>query len=409
MTEPSPPTDDQLRAECLRLLAFATGAVDPRGGFGWQDDEGVPDPEEPLHLWINARMTHVFCLAHLMGVDGADALADRGLAAIDTLLHDRDHGGWWSSVRAPGEPVAAVKAAYDHDFVLLAASSAVQAGRPGARELLADAVDVIQSRFWDEEAGAMVESWDGSWSTLDGYRGANANMHAVEAFLAAADATGEPVWLTRATRIAGRLIDTQAREHDWRLPEHFDAEWRPDLEYARDNPADPFRPYGATIGHSLEWARLLLHLEAALAAQPGSEPPPWLRESAQALFDRAVQDGWDVDGAPGLVYTVDWDGAPVVRQRMHWVVAEGIAAAAALHQATGDEEYLTWLARWWAYAEDHLIDLRGGWRHELDPSNQPAATVWHGKPDAYHVVQAMLVPRLPLAPGLAAALGHDRA
>src|SRR4051812_32618409 len=102
MTEPSPPTDDQLRAECLRLLAFATGAVDPRGGFGWQDDEGVPDPEEPLHLWINARMTHVFCLAHLMGVDGADTLADRGLAAIDTLLHDRDHGGWWSSVSAPG-------------------------------------------------------------------------------------------------------------------------------------------------------------------------------------------------------------------------------------------------------------------------------------------------------------------
>ena len=31
--------------------------------------------------------------------------------------------------------------------------------------------------------------------------------------------------------------------------------------------------------------------------------------------------------------------SPVVRQRMHWVLAEAICAAAALHKATGDAGY----------------------------------------------------------------------
>ena len=71
----------------------------------------------------------------------------------------------------------------------------------------------------------------------------------------------------------------------------------------RDRPDDQFQPYGATVGHGLEWSRLLLHLEASLA-----DPPDWLLPAAEALFDRAVADGWAVDGADGFVYTTDWDG-----------------------------------------------------------------------------------------------------
>ena len=44
----------------------------------------------------------------------------------------------------------------------------------------------------------------------------------------------------------------------------------------------------------------------------------------------------------------------------------------------------------------------GSWHHELDPANRPAATTWPGTPDLYHAVQATLIPRLPLAPGLPA-------
>jgi mannose/cellobiose epimerase-like protein (N-acyl-D-glucosamine 2-epimerase family) len=408
---PSVPGRAFLDAEARRLLAFAQGASDPRGGFGWLDDDGGLDASKPLQLWVNARMTHVFGLADLLGVDGADAMVDRGLAVLAGPLHDDEHGGWWSAVDAGGRPVVTTKSAYDHAFVLLAATTALQAGRPGAADLLRDAADVVERHFWDDEAGACVDTWDAAWQRAEPYRGANANMHAVEAFLAASDATGDGVWLGRALRIAERLIDREARSAGWRVPEHYDAHWNPVPDYARETPADPFRPYGSTIGHGMEWSRLLVHLDAAhsLAVESERAAPPWLVPAAQALFDTAASDGWAADGAPGFVYTVDWDGAPVVRQRMHWVVAEAVAAAAALYQATGESRYLTHYEEWWQYARTSMVDeVNGSWHHELDPDQHPARTVWSGKPDIYHALQATLLPRMPLAPTLAAALATRR-
>ena len=129
--------------------------------------------------------------------------------------------------------------------------------------------------------------------------------------------------------------------------------------------------------------------------------------AAQALFGQAVADGWAVDGADGFVYTTDWDGSPVVRDRMHWVAAEATAAAAALWARTGDSSYATSYERWWDYTDAHLIDReRGSWHHQLDAANRPIATVWPGKPDLYHAFQATLFPRLPLSPTLATALSR---
>jgi sulfoquinovose isomerase len=196
-----------------------------------------------------------------------------------------------------------------------------------------------------------------------------------------------------------------AEPQGWRIPEHFDRDWQPMLEHNADRPDDPFQPYGATVGHGLEWSRLLLHLEASL----GEDAPDWLLSSATALFDRAVADGWAVDGADGFVYTTDWSGRPMVRDRMHWVVAEGFAAAAALHRPTGDDRYPQLARTWWAYAERYLIDREhGSWHHQLNPQNEVIGTVWPGKPDLYHAVQATLVPRLALAPSLATTLAAGR-
>jgi len=235
---------------------------------------------------------------------------------------------------------------------------------------------------------------------LDRYRGVNANMHTVEAYLAAGDVTADAVWHERAGRIAVRVAGWAAA-NDWRIPEHFDATWTPLLEHNRDEPAHPFRPYGATVGHGLEWARLLLSVDATL----GDAAPAGLGEAAVALYDRAVADGWDADGAPGFVYTTDWSGEPVVRSRMHWVLAEAVNAAEALRQATGESRYADDAAQWWSYADRVLIDHdRGSWHHELDTHNRPAGTVWPGKPDVYHAYQAAILPELPIAPSFATAL-----
>ena len=57
-----------LERETARLLDFARGSR-VRGGFGWLDADGVPDPGQPLQLWITTRMTHVFALGHLLACE----------------------------------------------------------------------------------------------------------------------------------------------------------------------------------------------------------------------------------------------------------------------------------------------------------------------------------------------------
>lgn len=347
-------------------------------------------------------MTHVFSLAHLLGIGGADELVDHGVEGLTGKLRDSHHGGWFTSVDA-NRPADGDKGGYEHAFVLLAAASAEAAGHPQAGPLLNDALSVHDRWFWDDEYGMVVDRWDRSFARLDPYRGINANMHTVEAYLAVGDVTGERLWHQRALRIAHRMIDA-ARTNDWRIPEHYDQSWRPRLDHNRDRPDDRFRPYGATVGHGLEWARLLLHLHASTPEQGGE-----LVKAAVGLFDRAVGDGWHVDGAPGFVYTTDWDGAPIVTSRLHWVLTEAINAAAALQLATGDRRYARWYDTWWEYAETYLIDRKSGsWHHELDATNHPAAQIWEGKPDVYHALQAALIPQLPLAPSLAVSLARGR-
>ena len=384
-----------LNDQAVALTGFARRALRPTGGFVWLDHQGRLDVSQPLHTWITARMTYVFALAHLRGEPGAGHLADHGLAALRGRLRDAQHGGWYTS-----SPDDDAKSAYAHAFVVLAAATATLADRAGAAELLTDVLAVVENRFWDDTLGRTRESFVADWSATEPYRGANSSMHLVEAFLAAGDATGEPVWYERAARICAHLVHDVARERDWRLPEHFTADWSPWPDYHRDQPADPFRPYGVTVGHQLEWARLLLHVESALP-----DAPAWLLADAMALFDAATTRGWDVDGAEGFVYTLDFDDRPVVRARMHWVVAEAIAAAAVLRQRTGDASYERWYRRFWDFAGRYLIDPdNGNWHHELGPDNLPAATVWSGKPDVYHAYQAVLLPTVPLRPTVARAL-----
>ena len=134
---------------------------------------------------------------------------------------------------------------------------------------------VIGQHFWSDAEGCARDSWNAAFTETEPYRGANSNMHSVEAYLAAGDASGDRVWHQRALSIATHLIDGHARASAWRVPEHYDANWHPLPDYNDDRRADQFRPYGTTPGHSFEWARLLLDLEAALTApHPAPAPAP---------------------------------------------------------------------------------------------------------------------------------------
>jgi mannose/cellobiose epimerase-like protein (N-acyl-D-glucosamine 2-epimerase family) len=288
-------------------------------------------------------------------------------------------------------------------FVVLAASTATVAGRPGARALLDDALAVVLDRFWDAEAQMPYESYALDFSDLEDYRGGNAAMHLVEAFLAAADATGDEVWRERATAVCVRMVGGAAAG-GWRMPEHFDATWTVRPDYNIDEPSHPFRPYGATPGHAFEWARLLLSLSAAYADAPAA-----LSDAAQQLAATAADDAWDAR-IGGFVYTTDLAGVPVVTERFHWVACEAVAACWALDAANGDSAWYDRASTYWAWIRDNVVDdaAPGGWRHELDEDNVPVERTWIGRPDVYHALQAVLLPSTSITHGLALDLAERR-
>ena len=177
--------------------------------------------------------------------------------------------------------------------MILAATSALLAGRPGAEELLEDALKLYDLRFWNEEEGLSCDTWNTEFTVLDDYRGLNANMHTVEAFLAVADAAGKEEYRVRAGRIIDHVLGW-ASDNQWRIPEHFTKDWTPDLECNKDQPADQFKPYGATPGHGIEWARLITQWALSTYKEDTQGAARYI-EAAENLFNRAVKDAWNAD------------------------------------------------------------------------------------------------------------------
>lgn len=401
----SPVHHQWLADEEHRLLSFYEAhALDDRVGYAPLDAAGEPETGAARELWLHCRMIHCFALEHLRGRPGAADIASHGLRTLEKWFADGEDGGWFAALAPDGSAADTTKSAYAHAFAVLAGASATQASLPGGAETLAEALRVVDERFWQADEQAVIDACTRDWVPIEpGYRGQNANMHLAEAYMAAAEALADDRYAVRALRIAERIIDVGARGRRWRVPEHFDADWRVVPDYNADAPADRFRPFGSLVGHWFEWSRLLLQLDALL---PGRAP--WARDAARDLFAAGVAEGWDGERG-GIGYSVDFEGRAVNPARMHWVLAEAIGAAVGLAQVVRDDEYEHWYRRFWDYVARFHIDRRGGgWWHELDENGEPSGGTWAGKPDLYHALQATLYARSQPGAGLLAAAREGR-
>lgn len=398
--------------EILHLLEFASKSRH-QWGFAWLDNEGNITSGNPLELWITSRMVHCFALGSMLHTLLPDAkcceyyeLTRHGIACLHKFFHDSTKGGYYSSISS--ETGLATrgrserKEAYSHAFVILAASSALVAGIDEAETLLEDALQISTERWWDDQAGMVKESYNRDFTECEPYRGLNAAMHTVEAYLATFDARRDEEYLHRAKRMVEYVVGEMAPASDWRLCEHFSASYEPLLDFNKDKPEDAFRPYGATPGHSFEWGRLALQT-VVMCRKSGIDISSSVLGNALHLIDAGKRDGWYRDGAPGYVYTVDFDGTPVNRNRMYWVACEAVLAANVAQKI--DEEN----ASQWSLLEHEALDFlytycreeSGKYVHELDETNKPAFSTWQGKPDIYHTLQAMLINDLPATPTFA--------
>lgn len=374
------------------LLEFGRQFPAPDGSSYYLGDDGTPWQDRNRETWITSRMLHVYSIGTMLGDKESKALAESALRGLRGALKDTEHGGWYSGFRADGE-ILPNKQCYAHAFVILSASSAMLAKIDGAEELLKEALELFDLRFWDEKEKLCADTWNTEFTVLDDYRGLNANMHTVEAFLAVADALSDEKYRQRAGWIIEHVIKWFS-ENSFRIPEHFTKDWKEDLECNKEQPADQFKPYGATPGHGIEWARLISQWALSTYRTEGSSILTGKYvEAAEALYNRAIKDAWNVDGAEGLVYTTDWEGKPVIHDRMHWTLAEAINTSSVLWQITNNQRYANDYSKFMKYLDEKVLDHENGsWFHQLNEKNEVIGTVWPGKSDLYHAFQATWIP-----------------
>lgn len=387
------------------LLSFGKKFPSEGGSSYYLGDDGTPWTDRPRETWITCRMAHVYSIGKMLGVDGCGELAEAAIKGISEELYDKKSSGWYAGLTANGD-ILPDKQCYAHAFVILAGTSAYLADVNGAKELLDKALKVYDEKFWDEKEGLAVDTWNTDFTELSSYRGLNANMHTVEAFLAAADALSDDKYRVRAGRIIDRVI-SWAKDNNWRIPEHFTSDWTADLECNIDNKADQFKPYGATPGHGIEWARLITQWAISTYKDDNSSLQSYI-DAAVNLYNIAISDAWCREGEPGIAYTTDWDGNPVVKDRMHWTLAEAINTSAVLYNVTEDIKFSNDYAMFMEYLDACVHDkTNGSWFHQLDEHNNVIGTVWPGKSDLYHAFQSTLIPYNDVSVSIAKAVKNQ--
>jgi len=347
-------TREFLQTHTESILAFYEPVVrDPKGGFfqNFRDDGSVYDPVN-RHLVSSTRFVFNYAEAYRRGY--GDHYADwarMGLKYLET--HHRvdatGHFGWMH-----GDELDNTAMAYGQAFVILAYSHAHLAGLTDGTAAISAVHQLLDEQFYEPEHRAYADERSADLQTLDPYRGQNANMHLCEAYIAAYRATQDPIYFDRANSLARRFAGELAGVSGGLIWEHYDADWNPDWQYNIDKPDDLFKPWGFQPGHQNEWAKLLLQLNAL-------KPDSWYVERAKALFDDAVEKGWDSEFG-GLVYGFAPTGEFADAQKYFWVQAESLAAAYRLYKVTGEAQYLDWYNRIWQYSWDNLVDHQyGAW------------------------------------------------
>lgn len=330
--------------------------VDPgRGGFVERLTlQGKPDYHAIRRLRVQARQIYVFSHASILGWDsGGKTLAANGFDyLVDRGWRADGEPGWVHLLTPEGKIEDPRRDAYDHAFVLLACAWAYRA--TGDSQILDVAEETLA--YLDEAMGAKNGGWlEGA--PHSGPRRQNPHMHALEAFLALYQATGEQRWLDRALDIFKLFEAHFMCGESGRLTEYFEDDWRP----ANGAHRDRYEP-----GHHAEWIWLLHRY----AQETGADTA----DHAAALYDYAVNRGMDRDSG------FFWDevtGTGEVRRasRRCWPQTELLKARLARIEAGANGE-----AREEAEATlDALMDVyltpqpEGGWMDRFDAEGRPAA------------------------------------
>ena len=373
-----------LKKHIISILNFYNkNAYDSNGGFfhSFLDDGTIFDKKN-RHIVSSTRFIYNYANAFHMTQDKKYInLCKHGLKFLNSQhkILNTNHFAWQISE----EKIVDGRAmAYGHAFVMLAGAWAFRVGIDEGKTLLDETWNFMDKFFWEEEHTAYADERSQDLKTLNPYRGQNANMHAVEALLAAFEATGEDKYIERSNSIAYQFTMNLAEYSEGQVWEHYSEDWKIDWQYNKEKPDDTFKPWGFQPGHQVEWAKLLLQLDYHF-------PQNWHKQKAIYLFDEAIKYGMD-EKYGGIVYGYSSEGKFTNANKYFWVQAEALAASWRLYIKTNNNKYYDFYISLWKWCWNNFIDHQyGGWFSILNQAGEKLSNVKStlGKTD-YHTMGA---------------------
>ena len=362
-------------------LWWCFGADHAGGGFHERLGQDLVPLRVERRALVQARQTHVFATAALMGWTGPwMAAVDHGLDYLARRFR-RPDGLYRRAVDADGAVADDLARLYDQAFVLLALATSARAipGRQAALEAEARALATAVRRVFACDGG--------------GYRADDAGMiyltdpvmHLFEAVLAWTEITDGDYWRGWAKEIAEHFLTCMVDADDGRIVEEFDARWAP-FDGPEGRRLEP--------GHHFEWAWLMERWSRLIRqAQP--------HQTALALYASGERG---VDAKSGLaIDALRDDFTPLETTSRLWPQTERVKAALLLapdagpERAAHHEAAASAVRAIWSYLDTPHPGLwRDAPRGAGSPENDPAMAS-----SFYHIVGAIEALQHPQSPSVA--------
>ncbi|MGE8435766.1 MAG: AGE family epimerase/isomerase [Pseudomonas palmensis] len=336
---------------------FAQRIVPLWQGPGWNADMALPfEALDPQHRPLPVQRYRAMACARQLYLFSSrieqPGAAERAAALLRTMqrhFHDAEHGGWFYSIDAQGNPLDRTKDLYTHAFIVFACAHYWgKVNEAMAESTLNAALEVVLERFATEH-GLYEASLAEDWSTLGSGPLQNPLMHLAEAFLATLSVRHDAV-------VQDALVNlTEAMQAHFIDPAHGVM-----LEKPRGAVDNWFEP-----GHQFEWFYLL---ESSPLLRGGA-----LHGSLSRAFGYAEQQGVK-DGA--VLAMLNVDGSVRDATQRIWAQAEYLRALALRPDSAGKV-----LAQLQALQQNFLHD--GGWHECRDASgavsrhDMPSTTPYH--------------------------------
>ena len=385
------------------LNLWYPASVDPRGGFhttfgnDWKlmpyNSKGIV--HQTRMTWTAAEVAY----RRPEWREKLEPIAKHGIAFLRDKMWDAECGGFYWEIAADGTPPTAnseMKHVYGLSFGIYAAATVYRlTGDPADLQLAKDAFFWLDRFGHDARHGGYVEAFyrDGRQMLAPpqdrpnqrtgrvgeqlGGKSMNTHIHLLEAFTVLYEVWPDPMLRSRLEELL-LIVRDKITTRPAAMWQFFQADWTPAATLV-------------SFGHDVETAFLLEEAIAALG-RPDDE---YTLSVIKEMVDHSLQFGWD-NRYGGFFHEGATYSAPVDRQKVWWVQAEGLNALFFMYKRYGETDQLygqKFIAQW-NFIKNHMIDpVYGGWFNTvsesgvLPPGTHTKANLWKA---AYHETRALL-------------------